>query len=219
MRSLKQKPTLIINPLVKEKMNQLVSKSDKEVAWHGFVKRDDMTFTWYDIILYPQHVSGASVVPDDDEYAEWIDKQAEFANFEEMRLHGHSHVNMACSPSGTDLEYRRNMVKQLRDDDFYIFLIINKKGSYTIEIYDKLNEIVFEEHDINIVVVDPRILEEADKWSTQVIKNNVKEIKPKCLTTSKASSSSTQKKSTPKYTSSDVEPWEGPWSKYLYEPV
>ena len=42
-------------------------------------------------------------------------------------MHGHSHVNMGTSPSATDTKLQEDHLAQLQDNDFYIFLIVNKK--------------------------------------------------------------------------------------------
>ena len=151
------KPTLIIKPLCYTKMRQLVLQSGDEIAWHGFVKRDGMVFTLYDIIMYPQYNSAATTKSDEEEYSKWILRQYDFDNFCDMKMHGHSHVNMACSPSTTDMQFRENILKNLKKDSFYIFMIMNKQGSYTVELYDYITGMIYDTTDITIYTDDPEL--------------------------------------------------------------
>ena len=170
------KPTLIIKPLCYTKMRQLVLQSGDELAWHGFVKRDGMTFTLYDIIMYPQYNNAVTTKSDEEEYSKWILRQYDFDNFCDMKMHGHSHVNMACSPSTTDMQFRENILKNLKKDSFYIFMIMNKQGSYTVEIYDYVTGMIYDTTDITIYTDDPELTKKAQEWASTAIKNNVREV-------------------------------------------
>ena len=170
------KPTLIIKPLCYMKMRQLVLQSGDEIAWHGFVKRDGMNFTLYDVIMYPQYNSAATTKSDEEEYSKWILRQYEFENFCDLKMHGHSHVNMGCSPSGTDMQFRENILKNLKKDSFYIFMIMNKQGSYTIELYDYVTGIIYDTSDITVYTDDPETTRKAQEWANTAIKNNVREV-------------------------------------------
>ena len=170
------KPTLIIKPLCYMKMRQLVLQSGDEIAWHGFVKRDGMNFTLYDVIMYPQYNSAATTKSDEEEYSKWILRQYEFENFCDLKMHGHSHVNMGCSPSGTDMQFRENILKNLKKDSFYIFMIMNKQGSYTIELYDYVTKMIYDTSDITVYTDDPETTRKAQEWASTAIKNNVREV-------------------------------------------
>ena len=170
------KPTLVIKPLCYTKMRQLVLQSGDEIAWHGFVKRDGMVFTLYDIIMYPQYNSAATTKSDEEEYSKWILRQYDFDNFCDMKMHGHSHVNMACSPSTTDMQFRENILKNLKKDSFYIFMIMNKQGSYTVELYDYVTGMIYDTTDITIYTDDPELTKKAQEWASSAIKNNVREV-------------------------------------------
>lgn len=210
-------PTLMISPTVKKKMDYLVSLSDKEISWHGFIqKKDENTYFWYDIILYPQYNTGATSTSDEDEYTEWLIRQMDFDNFEDMRIHGHSHVNMACTPSGTDNAFRRNIIANVKDGDFYFFLITNKKGDYTLELYDYESKICYETKDITLVVGTIEEFDKAKSWAEAAIRNNVRERNfQRCLTTSNPKSSSTPIDLKDKSTSSDAVQWEDPLQKFF----
>ena len=170
------KPVLTIKPLCYMKMRQLVLQSGDEIAWHGFVKRDGMNFTLYDVIMYPQYNSAATTKSDEEEYSKWILRQYEFENFCDMKMHGHSHVNMGCTPSGTDMQFRENILKNLKKDSFYIFMIMNKQGSFTIEIYDYVTGMIYDTSDITVYTDDPETTRKAQEWASTAIKNNVREV-------------------------------------------
>lgn len=132
------------------KMIALVKEFSTEIAWHGIAERtDDDGYVIKDIIVYPQEVTGATVQADEEKYQEWLiglDDEV----FNHLRMQGHSHVNMATSPSGVDDNLYEEFLTQLSDDDFYIFLIWNKKGDKWINIYDMAKNILFETKDITV---------------------------------------------------------------------
>ena len=185
------KPVLTIKLLCYMKMRQLVLQSGDEIAWHGFVKRDGMNFTLYDIIMYPQYNSAATTKSDEEEYSKWVLRQYEFENFCDMKMHGHSHVNMGCTPSDTDMQFRENILKNLKKDSFYIFMIMNKQGSFTIELYDYVTGMIYDTSDITVYTDDPETTRKAQEWATTAIKNNVREVPFTWKQFQRANSSST----------------------------
>lgn len=131
------------------KMKALINQAEKEIAWHGTVSRGTKKniFLIEDIFVFPQIVTGASVDTDDEEYNDWLLKQpGEIYN--KLRFHGHSHVNMGVTPSGTDDKYRYDMCQQL--EDFYIFGIFNKKNAMHLDVYDVENNIYYENADVSV---------------------------------------------------------------------
>lgn len=121
----------------------LVKSRDKEVGWHGIARRvGDKHFVIEDIIVFPQEVTGASTIPDDIEYTMWQDS-LDTKVFNNIRMHGHSHVNFAATPSATDMRYRGDMLTAI--DTFYIFQIFNKRGCFSSEVYDVENNILYED--------------------------------------------------------------------------
>ena len=100
--------------------------------------------------MFPQIVGPSSVDTDDNKYNEWMMTLPE-DQFNRMRFHGHSHVNMGVSPSGTDDKYRKDMCALI--EDFYIFGIFNKKGASQIDIYDVVDNIYYEDGDVEVHMV------------------------------------------------------------------
>ena len=152
----KEKATLYFTELAYLKMKMLVDSSSKEVAWHGLVKRHQQeanAFVVYDILIYPQKVTGVTVETDQEEYQDWLMGHDD-DTFNNIRLQGHSHVYMSTTPSSVDMELYEGIVSQLTDDMFYIFIILNKKGEKTIQIYDFMSNLVFDTEDVFMEVID-----------------------------------------------------------------
>jgi hypothetical protein len=73
--------------------------------------------------------------------------------FNNIRMQGHSHVNMSVSPSGVDTSLYERILNQLDDTMFYIFLIWNKRGEKTVKIYDLAKNILFETSDVDVHIL------------------------------------------------------------------
>lgn len=116
-----------------KKQCSLIGHFDTEVAWHGLVRPIDGGYEIYDILVYPQKVTGGTVETDQVQYQTWLMQQPDEI-FSTIRYQGHSHVNMQPFPSSVDLNNQRRM--QVPDNDFYIFMIWNKEFYYTARIYD-----------------------------------------------------------------------------------
>lgn len=137
-----------------DKMMALVDGYSSEVAWHGLVSKvSDKHYLIDDILVYPQTVSGVTVNTDQEEYDQWL-MGIDNDDFNRLKFQGHSHVNMATSPSGTDLQHQSKIISQLGADGFYIFLIINKKRDYTIKVYDAESNALYENDSVDVVIPD-----------------------------------------------------------------
>lgn len=155
--SIARKATLFFTEMAYLKMLTLVREFDKEVAWHGIAKRgEDESKDEYiisDILVYPQEVTGATVNTDQEKYQTWLMSHDDDV-FNNIRMQGHSHVNMGTSPSTVDTTLYEQILDQLEDDMFYIFLIWNKKNERTIKIYDLSKNVLFETADITVDVLE-----------------------------------------------------------------
>lgn len=152
-----RKATLFFTETAWHKMQTLIREFDKEVAWHGIAKRletpDKDEYLIEDILVYPQEVTSATVNTDQQEYEKWL-MELDDDTFNNLRMQGHSHVNMSTSPSGVDLTHQKEILQRLDEDMFYIFLIWNKKNDKTIKIYDFAKNVLFETTDITVKVLD-----------------------------------------------------------------
>lgn len=151
-----RKAKVVYTELAWQKQSALVRDFDKEVAWHGIATREPDedgkdVYMIRDILVYPQEVTGATVNTDQKKYEEWI---MEFDDdvFNNIKMQGHSHVNMGTSPSSVDLTHQEKIIEQLDDDSFYIFMIWNKKNERTVRIYDMMKNLYFSGDDVEIVI-------------------------------------------------------------------
>lgn len=135
------------------KMQTLIGGFSTEVAWHGLVARGKSPFEYivYDILVYPQKVSSTTVVTDQSEYEKWLMNLSD-SKFNNLRMQGHSHVNMPAFPSGKDRSLYDQIAGQMENDMFYIFLIWNKRGERNIEIHDSKANKVFHNSEITTAV-------------------------------------------------------------------
>lgn len=148
-----RKATVFFTDLAWRKMQALVADFNSEIGWHGVAYRDEdeAKDNYYitDILVYPQEVTGATVTTDQEEYQMWLMNHDDDV-FNNIRMQGHSHVNMSTSPSSVDWNLYKNILDQLEDDMFYIFMIWNKSNARTIMIYDMKKNILFETADVTV---------------------------------------------------------------------
>lgn len=149
-----EKATIFFSPDAYIKMWALLQDFSQEVAWHGVSYRiggeGSNEYLINDILVYPQEVSGTTVEMDTEKYAMWLMENDEDERFANIHMQGHSHVNMGTTPSGVDLTHQEEILNQLGEDDFYIFMIYNKSMKHTVKIYDMQKNIMFEDKDISI---------------------------------------------------------------------
>lgn len=136
------------------KTQLLVQSFDSEIAWHGICVRSEVPgeFLISDILVYPQTVTGATVTTDQKGYQDWLMSQPDEV-FQNLRMQGHSHVNMGVSPSSVDINDEKATLSQLTDDMFYVFLIHNKRGDITVRIFDLRENTLYETADVDVGVV------------------------------------------------------------------
>lgn len=152
----KRRVTIAITPDAYAKMVTIIMANSDEVGWHGTTEKiSDTEFLVKDIYIYPQTVTAATVDTDDQEYAKWLmdlDKVDENI-FPNLHFHGHSHVNMSTGPSGVDMGHREDIVSQLGPDDYYIFMIWNKRLEFSAAVYDMKSNTLYEGNEIDVKVV------------------------------------------------------------------
>lgn len=155
--AIKREATVYYSELAWLKMQTLIREFDKEVAWHGLAYRgEDPTKDEYiirDILVYPQEVAAATVNTDQEKYQSWLMSHDDEV-FNNIRMQGHSHVNMGVTPSGVDTSLYDRILEQLDDTMFYIFLIYNKRGDKTYKIYDLAKNVLFETADVTVKILD-----------------------------------------------------------------
>ena len=145
---------LVYEPVAWQKFIILLGGFQTEVGWHGVVTREQHedvdVYTVHDILVYPQKVTAATVDTDQAECDDWVfslDPEQRI----NLRLHGHSHVDMRPHPSTTDDKHRRDTLDLITGDWFYIFQIWNKSFEFTTRIYDLARNLLYETDDVDLV--------------------------------------------------------------------
>ena len=142
-----------LSPEAYRKILALVTEFDDEVGWHGTVYRTgDDEFMIEDIFVYPQEVTGSTVNTDQEEYTKWL-YELDDDTFNKLRMQGHSHCNMGVSPSGVDDRHRQQILDQLEQDMYYIFMVWNKSLSAHTLVYDMKKNVLYEDDDVDIKLI------------------------------------------------------------------
>ena len=160
------------------KMKMLVANTSEECAWKGYVTHPTKNlYLIKDIYVYPQKYRGLHVESDDEKYPMWCAKLAHENPdvYNHLRFQGHSHVNASVSPSSTDLNYYKETISEIEENDFYIFMILNKSGDMWINVFDKKKNIRYEKTDIEVYIYEKDT--NFNVWTEEQIKENLKEIK------------------------------------------
>lgn len=166
------KPNITITAEAYLKMLELVNQSAVECSWHGLVKRFGNSYLVHDVLVFPQINSATSTTTDEKDFAEWQTKLILDPNFpiEELRLHGHSHVNMNVFSSGVDDKYQKDLLTKVEDGDYYIFFIMNKKMEMCIFLYDFEQQIMFDKNDIEFKIVSCK--DDIRQWAKDQLKEH-----------------------------------------------
>lgn len=148
------KAELLFTPTAFAKVTRLIMDFTSEIGWYGCGERvGDSSFLITDILVYPQKVTGTVVDFDPVDVSNWLYENREDERFDNVIMQGHSHVMMSTFASGVDLDHQAEILSQVREDGFYIFLIWNKKFEHNNKIYDLKNNILYEDSDITVKIV------------------------------------------------------------------
>lgn len=137
--------------------------SQKEFMFVGEITREGLNFIVEKFVLAPQEKNSATYVEtDDDRYPGWLAENYHPKDRKKVRLHGHSHVNMGVTPSGVD----NNMISRMMSyvSDYYIQLIVNLREEFTINLFDKISNIIYYE-------IEPQIILENGFISNRKLEN------------------------------------------------
>ena len=145
-------PRIYFNAVAWAKTFALARGADTtECAINGFVFRSGNDFLIEEVSVYPQVVQPAFVTDDDARYVEWLlEIPEEKAN--RIRFQAHSHVNMGVTPSKTDDDTWFDTASM--SPDYYIFMIVNKRGEFSIFLYDNETNTIYDKEDLVIDIVD-----------------------------------------------------------------
>lgn len=167
-------PAVYYDADVFKAIEHIVYKQKKEVAWMGLVEQlSDTEYFVYKLYIPEQKVTGTTV--DISEHA--ISKLAnrimdEGHDPNELRYHGHSHVNMSVTPSATDQEH---IADYLENIDFFIREIRNKAGEYKVDVFDKRVSKIFQcvNTEIYDLLREQSFYDELDKYMDETIKEEL----------------------------------------------
>ena len=169
------KAEVIFSAIAYSKLICMVMHDNREVAVHGSVNRciaqDPANAGFYvdDIYIYPQEVTTATVEAS-DAYGYWVARQPDDI-FNRMRFQAHSHVSMGVTPSGVDQTFYQKLMVEVQD--FYIFLIINKRMEVWCEIYDIENNVLYETADVTTNVAFSDVVGDDSCGFTKTLKELV----------------------------------------------
>lgn len=139
-------PLVVINPLALEKMMYYVNHCEKEIGWLGTVERfDNEIFYVTDVFLFKQEVHSATceITPEglSDFATELLSKENGVDVWNNLKLWGHSHVNMSVSPSAQDNSQMKTFGEH---NEWFLRLIANKSGEMEFTLYDFKSNLIFE---------------------------------------------------------------------------
>lgn len=180
---------LYILPEARNKMELYCDLSEGEIGWLAFVEKfDKQGFLITDCVLLKQEVNGATTEIDPMALIEFwnetpIEKQCQ------IKMWGHSHVNMSTNPSGQD----DSQMDYFKDGNpWFIRLITNKKREYHIDIFDYENGLKIHMDQADLKTFNPHA-NDLRKTIEDEIKEKVTEKKYKAATTYSAGKSYTGK--------------------------
>lgn len=140
-------PHVYITKLAYNKMIQYTNNCNDEIGWLGTAIKEDDVYIIEDTFLFKQetHSTTAEITTEGlGEFAmDILQREDGMDIWNNMRVWGHSHVNMATSPSSQD--DKQMLVFEESDHDFFIRIITNKKGDLRLDVYDYKLGIAYEE--------------------------------------------------------------------------
>lgn len=159
---------------VAEAIDYIVDQVDTELGWFGYVEKQDNDYLITDIYIPKQIVSGTTVdIAPDAVTALTMELMDKGKDPSKLRYHGHSHVNMAVSPSTTD----QDMIDDfLEHADYFIRGIYNKKGDSRVDVFRPNERLVFHLVDAGPIHDIP---EEFFDYLDDMIESNIEVYRPK----------------------------------------
>ena len=144
-------PKIYITPDAYITIGEYVKQCDYEISWFSRIEEiNKNTFVIEDAILLNQEVTSSSAEFSEKELAAFMNdilKTHGIDFYNKIRCWGHSHVNFAASPSGQDLK----QIMKFNEQDYYIMLIVNKKGDAHVAFYDFKNNTIFKNYRLTVV--------------------------------------------------------------------
>lgn len=138
-------PYILIESQALHKMFQYVDGCADEIGWLGTAYREGKEITIKDVYLFDQDVHGTTteITPEGlSDFAMELMQQPDGVEvWNNLKMWGHSHVNMGVTPSGQDDLQMQTF--QQGGHDWFIRLIANKKGELKVDLYDYTTGVIY----------------------------------------------------------------------------
>ena len=163
-------PEVRYTPYVHKVIQHIVAHQPQEIGWLGLVDKTAYGYLVTDLYIPEQTVSAAETDIDQDAMAA-LAIEIDEAGLDPSKLlyWGHSHVNMAVSPSHQDEQQIASFVE---NSPFFIRGIYNKYGDSKVDVYDKQSNTIFQ--CVNNVVDTPELSKQEIKQLNVLMKSNLK---------------------------------------------
>lgn len=162
-------PNLIIDKLAFDKMLEYIHQSKLEIGWLGCAERNEKGFYISDVFLFKQEVHSTTTEITTEGLSEFsmelLSQEDGIERWNNMRVWGHSHVDMSTSPSSQD-EKQMDLFLE-NPNEFFIRIIGNKKEHFKIDIWDFETGIIYEDMDYE-VDYDEETLNQIDIINKQI---------------------------------------------------
>ena len=139
-------PKVFISIKALNKMKEYAKQSSLEIGWLGTCHKVDKNFHIEDVFLFKQevHETTTEITTEGlNEFAMDILKEPDGIEiWNNIKVWGHSHVNMSTSPPVQDDEQMNVFAEN--EQDFFIRIITNKRDEYRIDLYDFEKGIIYE---------------------------------------------------------------------------
>ncbi|MEG1733050.1 MAG: hypothetical protein RR252_07860, partial [Longicatena sp.] len=157
-----KEPMIYVDNDALGKMKTYIDECSDEIGWLGTVsKEDNNMYLIKDAYLFKQEVHAVTCEITTEGLTDFANEILVLDNgvdiWNDMKLWGHSHVNMSVSPSGQDNEQMK-MFKNC-GHDFFIRVIANKKGDMEFTLYDFDKSLIYKDVKWGIYYNDTEIWE------------------------------------------------------------
>lgn len=169
-------PRVIISAEAIAKMQLYIEGCSDEIGWLGTAIKQGNSYYILDTYLFAQevHSTTTEITPDGlSAFGEEILQRADGMDiWNNLKVWGHSHVNMGVTPSGQD-DSQMNTFKD-GGHDWFIRIIGNKKGDLKIDIYSYETGVIY--NDLKFLVGSTKKeLELAEK--IEKLENELRKLK------------------------------------------
>lgn len=145
-------PELIIDKIALDKMLEYIHQSKLEIGWLGSAERIEEGYFLNDVFLFKQEVHSTTTEITTEGLSEFsmelLQEEDGIEKWNNMRVWGHSHVDMSTSPSSQD-EKQMDLFLE-NPNDFFIRIIGNKKEHLKIDIWDFESGVIYEDMDYKV---------------------------------------------------------------------